>query len=322
MGRLTEAVLRSQEITRVAQEEASRWAHPRIDVEHLLLALLATPGASGDVLRSLGVTPGSARDAVERTHAARVASLGVDAPALTAGPASDPAVGATRWTPRAEAVMRAVTDDGDDLGHLRALVTEPSGSVRDVLHELGLDATRVVAATHRHRTTTPVQTTRPAAPRRGWDTVTHDAFVPAPRTDVWALVRDPERLPAWDRTVTSVEPVGDGAWAVLLAPTRTTIARRTRSPEQSRLGLHVVEQSPGRAVTWRWSWGAPRGTVRQELELELDDVEGGTALRAVARWRRATGPVARLRAPLRPLRRFVMRQRLLATTGGISRALR
>ncbi|KSW30108.1 Clp protease N-terminal domain-containing protein [Cellulomonas sp. B6] len=322
MGRLTEAVLRSQQISVAAKEEASRWHHPRIDVEHLLLALLVTPGAAGGVLRSLGVTLESARAAVERTHAARVTGLGVDVPELTAAPPSDPAVGPTLWTPRAEAVMRAVTDDGDDLGHLRALVTEPSGSVQDVLHELDLDAERVLAAADGRRTTTPLPTTRPAAPRRGWDTVTHDAFVPAPRTDVWALVRDPERLPAWDRTVTSVEPVGDGAWAVLLAPTRTTIARRTRSPEQSRLGLHVVEQSPGRAVTWRWSWGTPRGTVRQELELELDDVEGGTALRAVARWRRATGPVARLRAPLRPLRRFVMRQRLLATTGGISRALR
>lgn len=312
MGRLTEAVLRSQEITRVAQEEASRWAHPRIDVEHLLLALLATPGAAGRVLRSLGVTLDRARAAVAEGHAERVAALGVEVPAPSPRPASDPAGIAARWTPRAEAVMRAVDDHRDDLGYLLAVVADPSGSADDLLRALDLEPTRVREAVDRQRaTTSPVATPR-TPQRRGWDTVAHVGFVPAPREDVWELVRDPARLPERDSTVAAVEPATDGTWIVrLVAGPRGPVGYR----------LEVVDVVPGRTATWRTSWGPPTG-ARQEIEFTLAETDGGTTLTAVARWRWPTGPRGLLAALVRPVRRGVMRQRLRATTGAISRAVR
>ncbi len=312
MGRLTEAVLRSQEITRVAQEEASRWAHPRIDVEHLLLALLATPGAAGCVLRSLGVTLDRARAAVVEGHTERVAALGVDIPAPAPRPATDPTSTTALWTPRAEAVMRAVHDHRDDLGYLLAVVADPSGSTDDLLRALDLDPTRVREAVDRQRAATSAAATPSTPPRRGWDTVAHVGFVPAPREDVWELVRDPARLPERESTVAAVEPTTDGAWTVRLVP-------GPRGPVMYR--LEVVDVVPGRTATWRTSWG-PSTDARQETEFTLAETGGGTTLTAVARWRRPSGPRGLLATLARPARRLVMRQRLLATTGAVSRAVR
>lgn len=322
MSRFTDALVQSQQISAAAKEEASRWRHPRIDVEHLLLALLVTPGAAGRLLRSLGVTLDAGRAAVEAVHSERLARLGVQAVAAPASPALDPASGVTRWSPGAEAVMRSVDEHADDLGYLRAIATEPSGLVADVLRQLGLDSPSLIAEVDRLRAEHPSRSDQEVTGRRGWDTVVHVDFVPAPREEVWELLRDPGRLPEWDHLVRRVESSGADEWTVW-----RTHAHADKSPRQRRLGeegyrLQIHDVRRGRGVTWRSSFASSPRDARREVDFELDDATGGTSVTATSRWRRPSGWRAVVSAPLRPLRRFLMRQQLVASTGGLSRALR
>lgn len=321
MSRLTDAMVQSQQISAAAKEEASRWDHPRIDVEHLLLALTVLSGAAGTLLRSSGVTVETARSAVETVHARRVASLGVAAPEIAAGPVRSAAVGVTDWSARAEAVMRAVTEHEDDLGYLRALLDEPSGTVVAVLDGLDVRVDGLRSEIERARAVPP---RRPAVPsgRPGWDTVSHTGFAPAAPGEVWALVHDPVRRPEWDDLVERVTPDGPAAWTVHAARRAADGTPRPPRPGWESHRLELVDQRAGTAVTWLATYpGRARGSQR-ELGVRLAPTPGGTEVRMTACWRRPTGWRAPIGWVLRPLRRFVMRQLLVAHVGGVSRAMR
>ena len=73
-------------------------------------------------------------------------------------------------------------------------------------------------------------------------TVTRHRSVPAPREEVWRLVSEPERLPAWWPAVTRVEDATPHAWTTVMTSARgkTVRADYTRA-----------EFDPPRRLAWR-----------------------------------------------------------------------
>lgn len=123
-----------------AREEASEMGHNYVGTEHLLLGILADPGAlSVKVVEALGVPAAELRDAV------------VEA----AGPQSphSPVAGEPPFTPRARRVLDLTRGESLRLGHnyigtehlLLALVAEEDGIAGRVLREQGVDMDRARA---------------------------------------------------------------------------------------------------------------------------------------------------------------------------------
>ncbi|GAA4022031.1 hypothetical protein GCM10022247_52810 [Allokutzneria multivorans] len=267
-----------------ARDEASRWGHPQVDVEHLFLALLLSGGAAGKALRRLGITLERARDAVEAVHAERIGSLGIAAPAMPTGPIREPGNREIEFSERALGVIRT----RDEVGIVRALVDEPSGLVEALLLHLGLTPAEVHGAIE----TAPQQ---PKLPR----TAVHSGFIPAPVDTVWSLVSDPARRSEWDTAVASAEPVTDGLWKMTLTNGRGFTLRE----------LSNVVRSLEWEVRWPGHW-----TPLHWLTVSLAEANGGTTITLTGSWERRWTP--------NPLRRFAMRLLLTAYATALSRALR
>ena len=80
-------------------------------------------------------------------------------------------------------------------------------------------------------------------------TVRRERALGAPRERVWALVRDPARLPQWWPQVTRVEEVEDAAWTTVMQTSRGKTLRADytvlESVEPERLvWRHEIEESP------------------------------------------------------------------------------
>lgn len=113
-------------------------------------------------------------------------------------------------------------------------------------------------------------------------TITVSAVIPAPIEQVWAVWRQPERIPEWIPAVKSVRRVGpqsEGVGAELEFTARNgfrTITYRTRISawEESRLVRSDIVTGSG-SGTWT-------GTLeRQSTEWRFAPVEGGTQITAV-----------------------------------------
>ena len=85
----------AREVVVRAQAEARQLRHPTVGTEHLLLGLLADPGAAGQVLRDLPLDAGTARAEIDRRvapyepiideqDAEALRSVGIDADAVLA----------------------------------------------------------------------------------------------------------------------------------------------------------------------------------------------------------------------------------------------
>jgi uncharacterized protein YndB with AHSA1/START domain len=72
--------------------------------------------------------------------------------------------------------------------------------------------------------------------------VTRSRSVAAPRDEVWRLVSEPERLPAWWPAVTRVEDATPHAWTTVMTSTRG----RTVRADYTR-----AEFDPPRRMAWR-----------------------------------------------------------------------
>ena len=80
-------------------------------------------------------------------------------------------------------------------------------------------------------------------------TVRRQRAVSAPREKVWAVARDPERLPQWWPSVTRVEDVHEGAWTTVMQTSRGRTLRADYTlledlePERM-VWRHEIEESP------------------------------------------------------------------------------
>ncbi|WGW13274.1 Clp protease N-terminal domain-containing protein [Saxibacter everestensis] len=322
MSKLSRAFELSQQVSIAANEEASRWGQPQIDIDHVFLALLVTGGRAGHILRGQDVSLDEARTAVQALHAEQVASLGISVPEMEPVPIADPSIGNIDWSPRGLAVMRDSSDYSDDLDLLVALIDEPSGFISAVLKRLRLDPNEVRRAVGEARATP--DTDRVADPgNSGWCSVSNTGFIPASLAQVWALLADVSRRPEWDSCVGRVERVDAESWDLWVATRRSDgkPVRIRRDFRRSRIRQIAIE--PQHRVVWEITQpDRGRRTITQRFAVTLAETTGGTSIDSSFQWRRTGGWRGIAQRPLAPLYRFVMRQRLFATVGGISRTFR
>ena len=108
-------------------------------------------------------------------------------------------------------------------------------------------------------------------------TVTRARTVTAPRSEVWRLISDPWRLPAWWPGVQRVEEATETAWTKVLGSPRGKTVRADYTlvdsePEQRLVWRQEVEESPFERIL---------AESLTEIGLESDD--GSTRVRLVAR---------------------------------------
>lgn len=160
-----------------AWREAVRLREAFIDVDHLLLGLVATGGPAACLLGRHGFTLASGRRAALARHAGALASLGVDVtslPPVTPLPVDDlheGAAGQAPMTARAKRLCNSLWFRSNERDYLTALLAEPSGTVREVLECAGVDVdafTRTVTGPARDwRTPTPRRVASSTPARRG-----------------------------------------------------------------------------------------------------------------------------------------------------------
>ncbi len=141
INRLTE---KAQEALRAAQSEATRLGHQQVDVEHLLLALLAQEGGlAKSILDKAGVDAETVRQRVE-AELARLPKV-----SSTSGGVGDVYVTSrlNRLLTQAEDEARKLKDEYVSVEHLLlAMVDDKSGAAGRILNESGLTRDRLMQA--------------------------------------------------------------------------------------------------------------------------------------------------------------------------------
>ncbi|WP_454294203.1 SRPBCC family protein [Salana multivorans] len=331
MSKFTDAAATSHMLSVAGMEEASRFGERTADIDHLLLALTVNEQTAGQVLRSLGITLASAREAVAAQHAEQLASLGI----TTDAPAPDRITfhesGEYAWSKRALAIFKQAGEGdkrGDASAVLRELVVEPSGMIEALLNRLGTSPDDVLSSlTEVERY--PGRPTHTFAP--GTLSGVLESFAPAPVDEVWALLADPHRMPAWEPGVGSVEDVpatvAVGATWTTHALTERPDGKQVRvKPEYRSARTELVACEEPRLVQWRFMWPDAPNTNGRLLRIELEPAAGGTQLHLSLAWERDPARTRRaipgLRLLVRPLHRFLIWLHLSQLGAGISRAFR
>lgn len=292
-----------QTLSIIAMEEASREGRKDADLEHLLVALVLSDQPAGDALRGLGITLESARRAVQQLRADQLASLGVEAAAPQEGRIVFHEQRGHEWTDRAMEVFRQASGRGRDGGAsdvLKTLVSEPSGTVEDLLARLGTDPAQVTeAADEAARAATP--------PPRAVDgkATTSRAFVPAPQDAVWDFISDPSKLPEWMTWHSTIDApagalkVGD-AFEGRRTPGDTAPGGKNARPQYRRKVIELALLEPRSRIAWRVSHPDAPHTNANQVRITLEPVPGGTRVTARSAWLGPRTWRKRLFAPVRP----------------------
>ncbi|WP_030485952.1 SRPBCC family protein [Nocardioides aequoreus] len=304
----------SQRLAITAAEEAHRFGHPAVDVEHLFLALLISQTDAGKLLRSRGIGLDEARQAVRTEHAARLAALGISDVPMS--PRANPAGGAgdIEWHERTLTLLSQSGGDGTGTALLRSLVADPGGFVAAVLERLDTDPALVLnAAEEADPGMAPHGPTGSIEERATPCCATYDAFIPAPPEQVWRLLDDPKRRPEWDNAIGPMETVGAGRWTgrapAALATTRWRVPRRMEIRT-----VVLVAREEHHVLEWETSFPHTRPRRTEQTRIELREEPGGTRLRLTL-YRpnaRRVGATAR----------FLAASELTRIATGISRAFR
>jgi hypothetical protein len=320
MSRWGDIFALSHTISLGARVEALRWGHPQIDVEHVLLALIAGDGPAGRMLREYGITLDDARTAVEVTHDGIVADLGIATSGWIPREATDPLASELDWSPGALRLLEHPGDGSSDLAILEALLDESSGFIVDTLSRLRVDADDLRTRLADARRSVPGPTLSHDDPN--WRRVSCSAFAPTAAARVWDLVSDPRRRPEWDALTVSVVQIDQHTWHLQAARVRADgrPARVSRRVRHCR--LHLVDIVPGVSLEWETTWPLLRRPVVHRLRICLNPVEGGTRIELHLRMARRRGWRGVLQAVPAALRRFMARQLLITQAAGIVRAVR
>lgn len=334
MSKFTTAAATSHMLSLAAMEEASRVGQRTADIDHLLLALVMNEQRAGHVLRGLGITLDSARDAVVEQHSDQLASLGIEMPAPVPGRIVFHETGGYDWSERALDIIKRANEgrkSGDAAAVLRELVTEPSGLIAAVLTRLGTTPDTVV--TRLDETEPPNTHPTGRVVSSGRLSGTSEAFAPAPERLAWELLTDPARMPEWEPSIGSCDaPTGPPRLG-----TNWTARTRTERPDGKPLAVkpdfvaqrvEVIDLDEGRCIEWRFTYPDAPNSNAKLLRVELEPAAGGTQLRLSLAWElnpdRAQQPV--LRTLMRPLMgpwiRYMIWMQLSQVGSGISRALR
>lgn len=333
MTRFTEVAAISQVLSITAMEEASRFSQRTADLDHLFLALVLSEQTAGKLLRDMGITLKSARQAVADMHSSQLASLGIHAEFPQADRITFQESGGYEWSERASALLSAATSpEIDDVtaALLWALLAEPSGLVAHLLGRLGTTPHAVRAKLD---AVAPGLSARVKAAEPGGDSLagSHSFFIPAPVEEVWALLVAPARMREWGPCYGRVE-YPEGATDVL--PGETWIAHAAThwpdgkpmkvKPEARREEVELLDRRDRSRIAWRFTCPDAPDLNSRRMDIALDSAPGGTQLDVVLAWERNPDRKARpvSKALLRPVRRYAIWTQLTHIGGSISRVFR
>ncbi len=331
MNKLADKADTAHRLSLTAMEEASRYGPRTADIDHMLVALTVNEQIAGQVLRSLGITLEAARAAVEDQHATHLASLGVTAASPEPGPIVFHRTSGYEWGERSLAVLKRASGRnkrGDAAAILRELVVEPSGLIEDVLHRLGSSRKTVLEHLDDAERIPPHSSDRTTGAAL---TGSAEAFVPAPASEVWALLSDPSRIPQWDQVIGSVETTTPPAaarpgdqWEARALTARPDGKPLTVKPELRRQRVELRALEPQWLVEWSTTYPDMKLANARVTRIELAPAAGGTQLAITYGWERHPGrrPRPLLRALMRPLTRFAIWIQLSQLSAGISRVFR
>ncbi|PHP52140.1 SRPBCC family protein [Actinomyces ruminis] len=303
--------------------EAGRLRHPEVDLDHLLLGLLAEGGAAAALLGSHGVTLADARGAIRDVADTDLAAIGVDVSAMPKNlpeRAGNTPLADLGEIPMSARAQQLVSDRrasfNTSLSTLRALLgTEVP--IR-LLVRLGVDPDRLCKdlAAYELRRPSPVArragvtVDRTLLAEQPSAAVRLSRFVSAPPTQVHSVLADPSLL---------------SSWAVLAAEIRATRPDGIITRSDSRSGgrhadLHWrrLEPTPDSVVWVKTLLNGPapgRGFAYDRFDLAL--APGGCALtftRAYRIWR-LSGRLAH------PVTRRLTRLGMVSTLGSIARTV-
>lgn len=289
--------------------EAVRAQEPYIDLDHLLVGLIAAGGPAAQLLAQHGLDLNLGRSAAAAVHAESLAALGVDVHALAPTPPLriDELNEHKVHMPMAERVDKLIKNLGNratERDLLRALLAERSGTIRDLIDRSDADLEAICRDVSSHS----VWTTR--IPRRNRTVevqaetrtvaveLTH--FIPAAPQLVRSVAADPVRAPHCLMFPATMRPKSDGKLI-------TTVAKRGRTRT---LSVALTEDESG-YVRWDDLWDErPFGWH----ELRFSSVTGGTLLTLT----RAVRPNGSFGEALAPLVRLTNGLRLLVRAQNLS----
>lgn len=136
----------SQRLAITAAEEAQRFGHPAIDVEHVFLALLVSETDAGHMLRSRGIRLDAARQAVQSEHAARLTALGAGDVQVPHRDIRGSSPGDIEWNERVLTLFSHSGGDGSGIVLLRSLVSDAGGFVAAMLERLDANPAEILTA--------------------------------------------------------------------------------------------------------------------------------------------------------------------------------
>ena len=273
-----------------AWREAARAHDPYVDLDHLLIGLITAGGAASRVLTRHGLSVASARAAARAGHADSVALLGVDAGSLPSpAPASIGELNRrARRVPmsgRAERLLNGLGSRGGERELLRALLTEGSGMIPDLIERGGTGAAALldeVEARAGWVTPVPHRARGLEAQTKGKVVAVElSHFIAADPQVVRTIATGPARAAEWLMLPDGTETDQDGRL-------RATVSRRGRS------STLLVTLSNNGDLRWTESWD---GIPTSWYSLHLAAAEHGTAV-TLARGVHPIGVLGALMTPI------------------------
>ncbi|GAB2516590.1 Clp amino terminal domain protein [Corynebacterium atrinae] len=314
MNNLYKAMKNFRELAVLAEEEQRRSRHPEIDVEHLFLALLGIGGPVTEALAQRGVTIPTARSAIEKVHADRIASLGLSLPISPEQHRIPPNVPGRPWAFRAgvrDMLLDAQDHPQPDVALFSSLVSEPTGVVSVALQSMGIQ---------------PGELSFPAKSGEPTDGIggradTYRRFVPASPEDVWSLLANADRWLEWNDV--EFERIEKADFGALRAFPRAKALGRAVTAE-----VIVRRYEPPRLIEWERTFPevAASGIYILRISLTPAGVSGTDMTlsyftQAGSRGQKGIGHLV-MRPFLQLLRPFALRNHLRNTADNISQALR
>lgn len=329
MSKLTRYAVTTQSLSLAAMEEASRRGLREADLEDLFLALALSDQPAGQSLRQLGITISTARAAVEGRQKEQIASLGVTADIPEPGNIVFHETGGYEWSRRARDLIGRAGEKGrtaDTSAVLRELLDEPSGLMTELLHGLGTTPVSVLDELERLESTRPVATRREASSQFE-ATGSTGAFVPGDIGEVWAFLADPSRIPEWEPAIGAVESTGGTAIQGMTWTAYAQLSRPDGKPikvreKYRRRTIELLKAEHLTRIDWRFSYPDAPTSMPIIIGIGLEPTTGGTQLTITMTWFKHQGLRSVLRAPLRPLQRFLSWIKLFQISSSISRTFR
>lgn len=264
-------------LTTAATDEAARAGHGEVDIDHVLLALLVSGGASTRILSLAGLDLATARTALVDVQRRDLASLGVTTPVPPPSARHPYGAGtaALPWSDRARRAISGLPEGDHDARVLTAVLSDRESPARRLLEQAGVDADAVLAAA---ATTAPTDEERPdpSGGRRRWTAVI-TRTVAVPRADLWRVVSDPLRRPEWDDSAGAVRVLDERSFQTVDALAGALAGPGEPADDPGLVATHLVtDLEAGRLIEWEAHY--PSCGHTEWLRVELEDDGSGSRL--------------------------------------------